>query len=206
VNVATPMFPLGTVLFPGMHLPLRIFEPRYREMIRDVLSGDGRFGVVLIERGSEVGGGDTRFATGTMAAVEQYVEMPNGNWLVEVVGTNRIRVIRWLPDDPYPRAQVEDSWESPPSEQATAMRDEMATRLRRLLALKAELGESVVSATVDLDDEPAYAVWEAARYAELGPLDAQRILDQPGTDERLQLLIQAFDDEIAALSNRISGA
>ncbi|WP_415830929.1 LON peptidase substrate-binding domain-containing protein [Janibacter anophelis] len=55
-----PMFPLGTVLLPGNPLPLQVFEPRYLAMLRDIAGGDGRFGVVLIERGFEVGGGDQR--------------------------------------------------------------------------------------------------------------------------------------------------
>jgi len=63
--VATPMFPLGMVHFPGIVLPLRVFEPRYRQLTADCLAGDGEFGVVLIERGWEVGGGDTRFNVGT---------------------------------------------------------------------------------------------------------------------------------------------
>nr|WP_238148157.1 LON peptidase substrate-binding domain-containing protein [Janibacter hoylei] len=50
------MFPLGTVLLPGQPLPLQVFEPRYLTMLRDVADGDGRFGVVLIDRGFEVGG------------------------------------------------------------------------------------------------------------------------------------------------------
>ena len=50
-----PMFPLGSVLFPELGLPLRVFEPRYRQMVVDCLDTDRSFGVVLIERGSEVG-------------------------------------------------------------------------------------------------------------------------------------------------------
>jgi Lon protease-like protein len=199
------MFPLGTVLFPGIHQSLRIFEPRYREMIRECIAGDGRFGVVLIERGSEVGGGDIRFATGTMASVVQHVEMPDGNWLLDIVGTHRIRVIRWLADDPYPRAMIEDSWESEPTEKAGPLRDEVATRLRRALALRAELGEAVLPATLELAEDPAQAAWEAPVFAELGSLDCQQLLDQPGTDERLSLLVNLLDEEIAALDARMGG-
>ncbi|MEN3314917.1 MAG: uncharacterized protein V7605_1151, partial [Acidimicrobiaceae bacterium] len=54
------MFPLGTVLFPGLALPLHVFEPRYQSLVQACLDGDGHFGIVLIERGSEVGGGDVR--------------------------------------------------------------------------------------------------------------------------------------------------
>ena len=65
------MFPLGSVLLPGMPLALRVFEPRYVELLSTVLGDtDREFGVVLIERGSEVGGGDVRFGAGTVARIE----------------------------------------------------------------------------------------------------------------------------------------
>src|SRR5687767_5279898 len=99
-----PMFPLGTVLLPGGVLPLHIFEPRYREMIRTCLDGDGTFGVVLIERGSEVGGGDVRSDAGTLARIVEASETDDGRWGVVAVGAARIRVAAWLPDDPFPRA------------------------------------------------------------------------------------------------------
>src|SRR5438477_8255812 len=102
-----PMFPLGTVLLPYAHLPLHIFEPRYRALVKDVLAGDGEFGVVLIERGHEVGGGDARFPVGTVARVVQTAELPDGRWLVDAVGTERFRVTEWLPEDPYPQALIE---------------------------------------------------------------------------------------------------
>ena len=60
-----PMFPLNLVLFPGQILPLHIFEDRYRLMVKEIIDKDREFGVVLIERGSEVGGGDTRKNIGT---------------------------------------------------------------------------------------------------------------------------------------------
>src|SRR5438270_10838595 len=77
-----PMFPLGTVLLPFAHLPLHIFEPRYRALVKDCLAGDGEFGVVLIERGHEVGGGDVRFGVGTVAHIVQTAELPDGRGLV----------------------------------------------------------------------------------------------------------------------------
>ena len=69
------MFPLGTVLFPYATLPLHVFEPRYRVLVHDCLASDApEFGVVLIERGSEVGGGDVRFRTGTVARLVEAAE------------------------------------------------------------------------------------------------------------------------------------
>jgi len=101
------MFPLGNVLFPHAQLPLHVFEPRYRALAETCLAGDGEFGVVLIERGSEVGGGDTRFSIGTVARIVAAGRLPDGRYLLATEGTRRLRVREWLPDDPFPRAEVE---------------------------------------------------------------------------------------------------
>ena len=90
----TPMFPLGSVLVPGMVLPLHVFEARYRALVRDCVAGDGEFGVVLIERGSEVGGGDVRTDVGTVARIVQADEMPDGRFALGAVGVRRVRVQR----------------------------------------------------------------------------------------------------------------
>src|SRR5256885_11623664 len=87
--VPLPMFPLGTVLFPFAPLPLHIFEPRYRALAQDCVRGNGEFGVVLIERGFEVGGGDTRFGTGTVARMVEAAELPDVRWMLTAVGTRR---------------------------------------------------------------------------------------------------------------------
>ncbi|MGH9079266.1 MAG: LON peptidase substrate-binding domain-containing protein, partial [Acidimicrobiales bacterium] len=102
------MFPLSTVLFPHGALPLHVFEPRYRRLVADCVAGDGEFGVVLIDRGSEVGGGDHRVGIGTVARITRVAGLDDGRSMVMARGTRRIRVDRWLPDDPYPRAVVED--------------------------------------------------------------------------------------------------
>ena len=65
---ALPMFPLGTAVLPWAGVPLHVFEPRYRALVHDVLAGDRTFGTVLIERGSEVGGGDVRRDRGALVA------------------------------------------------------------------------------------------------------------------------------------------
>src|SRR5438128_11540018 len=119
-----PMFPLGTVLFPHALLPLHVFEPRYRLMTERVLRGDREFGVVLIERGSEVGGGDVRFGTGTVARIVEAAELPDGRWVLVTIGTRRIRVLDWLAEEPYPRAEVSEIAETPAGPGAGAARDE----------------------------------------------------------------------------------
>ncbi len=107
-----PMFPLGTVLFPHAALPLHLFEDRYRELAETCLRGDGRFGVVLIERGFEVGGGDQRFAVGTVARIVEAARTPDGRYLLATVGTERFRVKNALDDDPV-KASYEASARAP---------------------------------------------------------------------------------------------
>ena len=102
-----PMFPLGSVLFPAMPLALRVFEERYLKLMGAILEDEpSEFGVVLIERGSEVGGGDKRFDIGTTAQVLQ-IEAPEGPLQVMARGGRRFRVTRWLEEDAYPQAEVE---------------------------------------------------------------------------------------------------
>lgn len=198
------MFPLGTVLFPHMVLPLHIFEPRYRTMIADVLAGEREFGVTLITRGHEVGGGDERTDVGTVARVVQAEELEDGRWLVVGVGVRRVRVVRWLDDDPYPRAVVEDLPNGtvapgPGRDPTTAQNatTELVTpalvaRLRRVLGLHAELGYDGVPPTFELETDPEVAAWQVAVVAPLSPFDAQRVLEAPGVQARLELLGQVL--------------
>jgi len=204
------MFPLGTVLLPFAHLPLHIFEPRYRALVKDVLAADGEFGVVLIERGQEVGGGDVRFGVGTVARIVQSAELPDGRWLVDAVGTERFRVTEWLPEDPYPLALVE-ALEDEPSNAETGIEGEVAERrkaveqlLRQVLALQVELGFPAPSAVRTLDENPAVAAFEAALLSPIGPMDTQKVLEAPGTVARLTLLETLLTEAREFLANRIA--
>jgi Lon protease-like protein len=194
VGERMPMFPLGSALVPGMRLPLRVFEPRYRQMAREVLEGPGEFGVVLIERGFEVGGGDARFDVGTVARVLRAAQSPDGQYALDTVGTERLRVIEWLPDDPYPVARVERVVDPPAGPGAAERRDEVEKVLRRILAVRSELGEPIDLSQFELHRDPAVASWHAALLAGLGPLDVQALLTAPGPDERLARLGPMLDD------------
>jgi Lon protease-like protein len=198
------MFPLQTVLLPGVAMPLHVFEPRYRALTRHCLDGDGRFGVVLIERGSEVGGGDVRVSVGTCARIVEAAELPDGRWLLMVVGAERVGVERWLPDDPYPQAEVTVLTDASAGADALEQRAAVERLLRRALALKAELGEPAAAATIELDPDPAVAAYQAAALAPLGALDCQRLLEQDGPDQRLALLVSSLTEEVSVLAQRAS--
>src|SRR3978361_194548 len=95
-----PMFPLGSVLFPSMPLPLRVFEPRYLAMLSEILPDEpSEFAVVLIERGSEVGGGEHSFPIGTIAQITD-LDAAEDFIVLVAEGTHRIQVESWLGGDP----------------------------------------------------------------------------------------------------------
>ncbi|MDQ1533282.1 MAG: ATP-dependent Lon protease [Actinomycetota bacterium] len=200
------MFPLGTVLFPHAILPLHIFEPRYRAMMRDVLEGDQEFGVVLIERGSEVGGGDVRFGVGTMAHIVQASELSDGRFALAAVGVQRFRVERWLPDDPYPRADVVELVEPPPATDLHAAVGPVVSALRAVYELAARLQGTDAQPEIDVSPDPEQASHEIAALASLGPLDAQRVLELPDTEARLRTLGALLSEHAAMLRARLDEA
>ncbi len=195
------MFPLSTVLFPHGRMPLQVFEARYRQMVADCLAGDGRFGVVLIARGSEVGGGDQRVDVGTVARIETAQELPDGRWYLEVVGLGTVRVTRWLEDDPYPRAMVEERT-VPVAVQSEALEGAEA-ELRRVRALLSELDDiPAVPGGRSFGDTPEEVVWGLCAQAPVTAFDRQRLLEAPGPDQRLALLLEllrAVGDDVGRL-------
>jgi len=204
------MFPLGSVLFPHALLPLHVFEARYRALTEACLAGDGEFGVVLIERGSEVGGGDTRFTVGTVAKILEAGRLPDGRYVLAAVGTRRLRVKRWLAEEPYPRADVELLDDGAPDDAASpdieSRRADVERLLRRVLALRTELGDAGPPADVQLDDDVARASFEAAAVAPLGPLDAQRVLELESPSARLDALEGLLSEEARFLELRLAGS
>jgi Lon protease-like protein len=204
------MFPLGTVLVPGMVLPLHVFEPRYRRMVSDSRTHhDSTFGVVLIERGSEVGGGDVRTDVGTLARIVRAEDLPDGRWILGVVGVHRIRVERWLPDDPYPRAEIHEWAEQLRDAAETAEgtgdhREEVTTLLRRAAALRREMGEQAPPLDLELSDDPVAAGYQAAVVAPLGPADRQALLAAPTVPARWRLLRTLLIDQIDLLQARLA--
>ncbi len=216
------MFPLGTVALPGAVLPLRIFEPRYRQLLADVIAGDGVFGVVLIERGSEVGGGDLRSKVGTLVRIEQHQDLGGGQHGILASGVERIRVVRWLSDDPYPRAEI-SLW--PDEEPATADDDSTGsndvsrcsneaellsiytsciTNLRRLLATATELGYDVAPSTFDAPDNPVSGSYFLVALTPVGPFDKQQLLTAPSAEDRLPLLASLIVDQLALITGEAS--
>jgi len=180
------MFPLGSVLLPHMPLPLRLFEPRYLRMLGDVLEDESlSFGVVLIERGQEVGGGDQRFAVGTVARILN-IDGAESFVTLDSVGEHRFEVVRWYEDDPYPRAEVrllpDLEWEPRLAEALTAA--ESAVRTARAVA--SEFVEQRYGAVVELAEDPAAHAWQLAGVAPVTELDCLAFLRSESMEQLLE--------------------
>ena len=93
MSITVPLFPLNTVLFPGGVLPLRIFEPRYLDMVSDCLKSDTGIGVVLIKDGAETGKAADTYDTGTLSGISYWHKRPDGILGVTLKGDQRFRIL-----------------------------------------------------------------------------------------------------------------
>lgn len=202
------MFPLGTVLLPGAGLPLHVFEPRYRQMVKDVLAADGpaEFGVVLIVRGTEVGGGDERADVATVARIIDARVTGDGRYALMAGGHRRIRVIEWLADDPYPQAMVQD-WPDAAADDPSAVVAETRRLRDDVATLRARVGLDAVTPPALADDSirdagPVVGSYRLAAWTPAGPADAHRALCASGPVERLAVLAAVVDDLTAVADFR----
>ncbi len=205
-----PVFPLGTVLLPGQLLPLNVFEPRYRVLLFDLRDvAQPEFVVTLIERGSEVGGGDVRSSMGCVARIQRREDLDDGRTLLVVVGTRRVEINEWLAEDPYPRAVVrergEPTWptEGPPEGSLVARTIEAA---RTVGDLASRLGGPGWPEDLDLATDPVACGWQLALLAPLATLDRQRLLVVDDPVERWSLLHELLVEQRELLSARIEWA
>lgn len=194
------MFPLGSVLFPGMPLPLRVFEPRYVAMLSSVLGETAQeFGVVLIERGSEVGGGDVRFGVGTVAHIAS-VEIAEGSIGLLATGGARFEVVRWLHDDPFPRAEVRELPALELDAPAVTTLAAAEALVRATLTRASEFVELPFPPDVELSAEPAERLWQLAGIAPLGSLDKFTLLRSRTAAE----LLATLEEETRAADARFA--
>jgi len=184
------MFPLGNVLVPGGVLQLHVFEPRYQALVKDCVAAEGHeFGVVLIDRGYEVGGGDMRRPVGTVARMVQVAELDDGRYAVIAIGMRRMRVTAWLPDDPYPLADVDDEPDVDDMDQdSEEMLRAVTARARRSAALALELGDEGNEPGTELADDVLTASYQLIDLAPIGSADAYDLLCAAGPLARMKAL------------------
>jgi Lon protease-like protein len=178
-------------------------------MVHDILADDAdvpEFGVVMIERGQEVGGDDVRTLVGTVARLVDIRALPDGRYALVAVGGERLRVNAWLPDDPYPLADVDlwpdDDLDSIDQEMAAGTIDALHARVRELNEEVRALGEMAPPPDTEIASDPHLALYHLGSLAPLGPADRQRMLETATLGERLIVFATALDDAAAVVRFR----
>ncbi|MEO5834152.1 MAG: LON peptidase substrate-binding domain-containing protein [Nakamurella sp.] len=208
-----PMFPLGSVLLPGQLMPLHIFEARYQAMLEHCRTHGDEFGVVLIQRGHEVGGGDIRSDVATVARILDITEAAPGHWAIITAGVRRVRVTRWHQDEPWPHADVEpltdddepltdDDGGEPVKPVAVAVPGLWTGVLNRLTVIgdiAAAMGDESYTDLPDVSDDPRLGSFQVTALSPLGAFDRQKILATTNLPERLRMLTELLDDVIVTL-------
>ena len=188
-----PLFPLSTVLFPGMRLPLHIFEERYRLLIAQLQEQPEprQFGVVAIRKGREVGadGITALYDVGCVATVRQITPHADGRFDVATVGTERFRLLRVDDGLPYFRGEVE-----PLQDEAAADKDDalafavnrVQAGFRSYLNALADRGGSVIS-VADLPDDAILLSYVVGAAMIIDLPERQSLLAAPTAHDRLRL-------------------
>lgn len=218
-----PLFPLHTVLFPHLPLPLHVFEERYRVMARDLLAPgspyDGRMVVSMITEGPEVGGDAETERIGTICEVRSAEQFPDGRWMLLVVGVARARILGVDRSGRYAVAGVEplDEPEGPgaaglvPSVQRAL--DAYLATVKRFVARTASGGDATqeardVTASLDevlkpirLPDDPVAASYAVGGVLQIELARKQRLLELPDAAQRLRAELELLRREARFLDD-----
>lgn len=196
--VELAMFPLESALLPDQELPLRIFEPRYGALVRHCMATGDPFGVVLISRGREVGGGDARCDVGVTSRITECVDQGAGRYALHCRTGERIRVREWLPDDPYPRARI-TPWPDEPGPEVSPVQlldveDRAVALFERIAQAR---GITLPGREVLLGQRAGRPAGERlfalASRIPIGTADRYTVLAAPTAAERLAALREAVD-------------
>lgn len=194
-----PVFPLSTVLVPGLVMPLHIFEQRYRDLVADLLARDEderRFVVVAIKEGHEVGGDATPslFEIGTIAEVREVTPLDDGRYDLVTVGTTRVALGELVHDRSYLQANVEPVPEAA-GDEAPALLPRVAGAFATYRGLLTDSDPDVD----DLPDDPGVLSYLIAAAMVMDLADRQRLLSIPDDSERLRVELHRLRHEIAVM-------
>ncbi len=197
-------------MLPGEELPLRIFEPRYTALVQTCLAAqDPAFGVVLIAAGREVGGGDSRSDIGALAHISEHADMGGGRYRLKCAVRERIKVVEWLPDDPYPRAVVE-MWpdgDGDPVDFAAIrdIEDRMVGLFERIATARgAQVNARDIVRGADESGDAAQWLYALTSRLPMGQADRYAVLAAPTVAQRVTALSEAVDTVIAMVEFQLS--
>ncbi len=184
-----PLFPLGTVLYPGLLLPLNIFEERYRELVRDLLDGPEprRFGVIAIRKGRETGvdGISALYQIGCTATLREVAEQEDGRYLLVTVGTQRFRLASLDHSRPYLQGEVDLLEEEVGDEAAAGLAVHAVQRGFHGYVEALASRETVEVSVPELPDEPLLLSYLVAASMILDLSVRQDLLAEPDAERRL---------------------
>lgn len=198
-----PLFPLNTVLFPGMVLPLHIFEPRYKTMISECVRENKPFGVILIKDGPEVGGGATTYEFGTSAYVTQVEQLKDNRMNIQTVGYQRFKLHRLQEGRPFQVGLVEDM--PIPGEEAADIVGAVKTLAPLLAAYLASL-KQMSALSLSFDEIPSDGRALAYLTAIMLPIrieEKQRLLEASDLTEMLNNQIHLLRREMLFLKRKL---
>jgi hypothetical protein len=197
------LFPLQTVLFPGMRLPLHVFEDRYKLMIRECIEEDAPFGVVLIRSGAEVGGGAMPCNIGTTARISQVEYLDDGRMNLFTIGEQRFRINTLHTDRDYLRGDVEiiepEAAEAPAFEAMPRAAELFNEYLKIYLSLSDQFTRGV-----DLPDDPGEAADYIAARTEAAPETKQQWLEEAAAERRLLQELELIAGALPEMRTRLA--
>ena len=200
-----PIFPLGNVvLFPGTHVPLHIFEPRYREMTQAAIQSDRKIGMIAVrpEQRSQMSEDPELFPIGCAGMISQAEEQPDGTWNLLLTATQRFRVVAEPPrpaDRGYRTAQVQYLEEKETDQPLAELRSDICARLEEILRRMTPAGEvqPTLEKLSELDDPTL--VCSLAQGLDFGVLEKQRLLEAGGLKTRATILSDLLQFRIAEI-------
>lgn len=204
MNYLLPLFPLpSAVLFPRTHMPLHIFEPRYRAMMEDIMQGEQKFGFAQLREGFENDyfGSPPIYRTITAARVLCADRLEDGRWNLIAEGIERCLVLEETQKDPYRIARVEplaESIDPRHREECIALARQVAEVAERL-ATQLNEGRRVLTNLVNIHQHPAVIADVVAAMLVADPYARQSILDEPNVHRRLRLV----DVQVRSLAEQL---
>ena len=184
-SMEMPLFPLNVVLFPGMMLPLHIFEPRYREMVNRCIDEEIPFGVVLIQDGHEVGGAAQPHSVGTAARIKKVARAADGTMNITAVGMQRFRILELDHSRSYLSAKVA---QFPLLNGSTKAATDMVHHVRPKIYEYVSLLSKASQTELKLDrlpEDPTTLAFLVAIALQVDNNDKQQLLAMPGVPEML---------------------
>jgi len=198
LSTLIPIFPLpNVVLFPGVFLPLHVFELRYREMVKDTLAGDRLIGMTLLKPGwdQNADGQPPVYAVGCVGLISHIEELEDGRYNLVLRGVEKFRITREEElTKPYRRATVDYLEEQMTSADHDIVRRQRHT-LERLLSAVSDAPDHPFPSNLS-DDEVINAL---AQYLDLEPIERQALLEQHGVAPRCSALIELLEMKAMAV-------